>query len=72
MGPHMWQRFIYPVLKRMYGIVRKAGTYVMIHSCGDVDELFGALIAAGVNCFNPLENMLAFIEIIQHQRGYKN
>ena len=27
----------------------------MIHSCGDVDELFDDLIEAGVNCFNPFQ-----------------
>ena len=55
MGPHIWYRFIYPVLKRMYGVVRQAGKYVMIHSCGDVDELFDYLIEAGANCFNPFQ-----------------
>ena len=55
MGPPIWYEFIYPVLKRMYGVVRDAGKYVMIHSCGDVDELFDYLIEAGVNCFNPFQ-----------------
>jgi len=55
MGPEIWRRFIYPVLKRMYGVVREAGKFVMIHSCGDVDELFDDLIAAGLNCFNPFQ-----------------
>jgi uroporphyrinogen decarboxylase len=39
----------------MYAVVRQAGKYVFIHSCGDVDELFEDLIAAGVNCFNPFQ-----------------
>jgi len=28
----------------MYGVVKEAGKYVFIHSCGDVDELFDDLI----------------------------
>jgi len=28
---------------------------VMIHSCGDVDELFDDLIDLGLNCFNPFQ-----------------
>jgi len=55
MGPHLWHEFIYPVLKRMYGVVREAGKYVFIHSCGDVDELFDDLISIGLSCFNPFQ-----------------
>lgn len=55
MGPALWREFIYPELKRMYGVVRQAGKYVSIHSCGDVDELFDDLIGIGVNCFNPFQ-----------------
>lgn len=55
MGPTTWREFILPELRRMYGVVRDAGKFVMIHSCGDVDELFDDLIDAGVNCFNPFQ-----------------
>ena len=55
MGPALWREFIYPELKRMYGVVRDAGRYVSIHSCGDVDELFDDLVGIGVNCFNPFQ-----------------
>lgn len=55
MGPDHWHEFIYPALKRMYGVVRDSGKFVMIHSCGDVDELFDDLIAIGLNCFNPFQ-----------------
>lgn len=55
MGPVLWRQFILPVLRRMYAVVRQAGKYVMIHSCGDVDELFDDLIEIGVNCFNPFQ-----------------
>jgi uroporphyrinogen decarboxylase len=55
MGPRLWHEFIGPQLRRMYRVVREAGKFVMIHSCGDVDELFDDLIAAGLNCFNPFQ-----------------
>ena len=55
MGPRFWRKFIYPELKRMYHVVRDAGKYVSIHSCGDVDELFDDLIGIGLNCFNPFQ-----------------
>jgi uroporphyrinogen decarboxylase len=55
MGPKLWREFIFPELKRMYRIVKDAGKYVMIHSCGDVDELFDDLISIGLDCFNPFQ-----------------
>jgi uroporphyrinogen decarboxylase len=55
MGYPLWKEFIYPVLKRMYRVVKDAGKYVFIHSCGDVDELFEDLISIGVDCFNPFQ-----------------
>ncbi len=55
MGPALWREFIYPALKRMYGVVHDAGKYVSIHSCGKVDELFDDLVGIGLNCFNPFQ-----------------
>lgn len=55
MRPAQWREFILPRLKRMYGTVRTAGKFQMIHSCGDVDEVFDDLIGAGLNCFNPFQ-----------------
>jgi uroporphyrinogen decarboxylase len=55
MGPDHWLNYLSPALKRLYGFVKDAGKYVMIHSCGDVDELFEDLIELGVQCFNPFQ-----------------
>jgi uroporphyrinogen decarboxylase len=55
MGPKLWREFLYPELARMYGAVKAAGKFVIIHSCGDVDELFEDLISIGVDCFNPFQ-----------------
>jgi uroporphyrinogen decarboxylase len=70
MGPELWRCFIRPQLKRMYSKVREAGKYVMIHSCGDVDELLDDLIETGVNCFNPFQPEVMDVEgILDHYRG---
>lgn len=54
----------------MYGAVKKAGKYVMIHSCGDVDELFPDLIAAGLDCFNPFQPEVMEVDaLIKEYRG---
>ncbi len=70
MGPGLWREFILPELKRMYRVVREAGKYVIIHSCGDVDELFDDLIAAGLNCFNPFQPEVMEVDaLMAHYRG---
>lgn len=70
MGPKLWRKFISPVLKRMYRVVRDAGKTVFIHSCGDVDELFGDLIGIGVNCFNPFQpEVMDVAALMQQYRG---
>jgi uroporphyrinogen decarboxylase len=55
MGPRLWGEFILPQLERMYAVAKKAGKFVFIHSCGDVDELFDQLIGIGLDCFNPFQ-----------------
>lgn len=70
MGPQYWREFILPVLKRMYCFVRDNGKYVIIHSCGDVDEVFDDLVSAGVNCFNPFQpEVMDVFALLQLYRG---
>jgi uroporphyrinogen decarboxylase len=70
MGPRKWREFILPQLRRMYGVVRAAGKFVMIHSCGDVDELFDDLLAAGLNCFNPFQpEVMDVYSLLPRYRG---
>jgi len=70
MGPAVWREFIAPQLKRMYGVVREAGKFVSIHSCGDVDELFDDLIAMGLNCFNPFQPEVMDVQaLVRKYRG---
>ncbi len=67
MGPALWRKFILPQITRMYSAVRRAGKYVFIHSCGDVDELFDDLYNAGVNCFNPFQPEVMDVESLFKQ-----
>jgi uroporphyrinogen decarboxylase len=70
MGPRIWREFILPELKRMYSVVREAGKYVYIHSCGKVDELFDDLIAIGLNCFNPFQpEVMDVFDLLRCYRG---
>ncbi len=70
MGPRLWRRFLLPPLTRMYRVVRDAGKYVSIHSCGDVDELFDDLIGIGLNLFNPFQpEVMDVYSLVPRYRG---
>ena len=70
MGPATWREFIRPAAARMYRVVRDAGRSVMIHSCGDVDELFDDLVEMGLNCFNPFQpEVMDVAALIDQYRG---
>ena len=55
MGPVFWRDLIKPRVKAMYQASKRAGKFVIIHSCGDVKELFPDLIECGLDCFNPFQ-----------------
>ena len=69
MGPEIWHEFIKPYLARMYSVIKEAGKYVFIHSCGDVDELFDTLVDIGVDNFNPFQPEV--MDIHQLHADYK-
>ena len=69
MGPRLWRRFIKPRIQRMYGAVKRHGKHVVIHSCGDVDELFPDLIEAGLDVFNPFQPEVMDVYAVKKQFG---
>ncbi len=69
MGPSYWRQFIKPRLKRMYDAVHEHGMYVWIHSCGDVEELFGELVELGVDCFNPFQPEVLDVAQAKREHG---
>ncbi|MCP4643914.1 MAG: hypothetical protein GY851_25955 [bacterium] len=68
MGIDLWREFIGPRVRQMYQAVRAKGKYVIIHSCGKVDELFPDLIEAGLHCFNPFQPEV--IDVFDAKRRY--
>lgn len=70
MGQDCWQKFIRPYLAKIFRVVKDAGKYVFIHSCGDVDELFDPLIEIGLDNFNPFQpEVMDIYQILPSYRG---
>ena len=54
-GKKLWQRFFQPALTRMFARVKADGKFVMLHSCGKIQELFPDLIDMGLDIFNTFQ-----------------
>jgi uroporphyrinogen decarboxylase len=70
MGLSLWRRFFKPRLARMFAPVRRAGKFVVLHSCGRVDSIFDDLAEIGLNLFNPFQpEVMNVHELIPRYRG---
>ncbi len=70
MGPKHWRHFIKPQLGRMFSVIKDAGKYIILHSCGKVDEVFDDLIEIGLDCFNPFQpEVMDTFGLMERYRG---
>jgi uroporphyrinogen decarboxylase len=70
MGQEVWNAFIRPYLARIFKVIKDAGKYVFIHSCGDVDELFDPLVEIGLDNFNPFQpEVMDIYQLLPSYRG---
>lgn len=51
-SPELWRRIYKPLYKKQFELIHKAGKKVYFHSCGDIWDIIGDLIEAGVDVFN--------------------
>ena len=69
MGASLWRKYLKPRLKIMYDAARKRGFYVLIHTCGDVSEIFDDIIEIGVDVVNPVQPEAMDIHALQCKYG---
>lgn len=69
MGPELWRKFIYPRIRQMYQAVKARNKFVLIHSCGKVQEVFPDLIEAGLDIFNPFQPEVMDPVVMKKQFG---
>ncbi len=69
MGGKYWRKFLKPRLKEMYAAAAKRGFHVLIHSCGDITELFPDLIEMGVEAVNPIQLEVMDLTYIKREYG---
>ena len=51
----IFRKFILPYHKRIYQACKKRGVFIILHSCGKIDQFLPDLVDAGLNCIQSLE-----------------
>lgn len=69
MGERLWRKFLKPRLKEMYAAAKNRGFHVLIHSCGDIAELFPDLIEMGVEAINPIQPEVMDVSFLKREYG---
>jgi len=59
MRPSLYQKYIFPWLKQICDAAHKQDCKIMLHSDGDLTEIFQDIINCGVDVINPVESTTA-------------
>lgn len=51
----MFKELIYPHYKRLFAEYKKNGQYIMMHSCGNMEQLLPLLIDIGLDAWEPVQ-----------------
>lgn len=78
MSPKTYHELVWPYHTELVGFFHDYGLPVILHSCGDVRQLFDQLLASGWDCLQPMEakagnDVLRFADqMVEHGRriGY--
>ena len=54
-SPELFSRFVLPYFRQLIDQAKRAGLFVMLHSCGSIDRVIPKLIDAGIDALHPLQ-----------------
>jgi len=59
MSPRNYRKFVFPWIKRICDVAHKRDCKILLHSDGDLMEIFEEIIECGVDVLNPIESTTA-------------
>jgi hypothetical protein len=71
MNPDDWRKFYKPAYAAMFDRVRRGGSHVWMHLCGDVTEIIPDLIECGLNVLNPVQPQAMDVRRLSREFGGK-
>jgi len=68
-SPEIWREVYLPCVERMCQEFRKYNVKIIYHGCGNAKEIYDDLIAAGIDCYNPLE-VKSGLDVVELKKEY--
>jgi uroporphyrinogen decarboxylase len=56
----MWAKHFRPLYRKLWGVFKDAGLPIMHHSCGCITDMMGEFIDLGLDCIEPVQNVMDF------------
>jgi uroporphyrinogen decarboxylase len=69
MGPECFRKYIKPFLKELVAKVKKHGKYVLLHCCGNIEEVLPEIIEIGVDAYNTVQPEIYDLQKIKNEYG---
>jgi len=69
MGAELWRELIKPYMRQLCMKVRDSGKIVVLHSCGNIEEILGEVIDIGVDCYNTVQPELYDLRKLKKEYG---
>ena len=55
MGPILWRKYIKPCLEKTFEPIKNKGLPIMLHSCGNIEQILGDLIDIGLDVYQTVQ-----------------
>ena len=69
MSKKLWQEFLMPRFRFLYGKVKSSAKFVFHHSCGYIEDIFPDLIDIGLDCYQTFQPEIYDIERVKDKYG---
>lgn len=69
MNPQTFRELVVPELKRIVNAAHGSGMKLLLHSCGNLNEILDDIVGAGIDGLHPLEPT-AYMDIIEIKKKY--
>jgi len=69
MGPELWRKHVKPYMKQLCQKVKDSGKIVVLHCCGNIEDILGEVIDIGVDCWNTVQPEIYDLKKLKREYG---